>query len=91
MKKLAVLRKQLDTIDRKLIVLIGQRMKIARKIGVLKMMFNLPIYQPRREKEILKHVASRAKRAGIEPSVAVHLFQLLFRASRKAQHGTKKQ
>ncbi|OGF73834.1 hypothetical protein A3J56_00435 [Candidatus Giovannonibacteria bacterium RIFCSPHIGHO2_02_FULL_46_20] len=90
MKNLAALRKQLDVIDRKLIALVGQRLKIVREIGALKKTLNLPVYQPRREKEILKNVVFRAKHAGMEPRVAIRLFQLLFHASRKAQRDIKK-
>ncbi len=57
MKKIAELkgkRKQIDLIDRKLLDLFNQRLRIAMKIGRIKKEMGEKIYDSKREKEVLE-------------------------------------
>lgn len=60
-KSLLKLRKQIDLIDGKMLDLIEKRMKVARKIKEIKKEVNIPIYQPAREKEIMKRLRAKVK------------------------------
>jgi chorismate mutase len=50
-------RKKIDELDRRLVVLINERAECAREIGKLKRDFDLPVYEPDREKIIFQNIA----------------------------------
>jgi chorismate mutase len=50
------LREEIDDIDRKLVVLLNERVECVLRIADLKRKLGLPTYLPDREKEILKLV-----------------------------------
>lgn len=54
------LRKNIDTIDEKLVELIRERMDTAAKIGEYKRENKLPVYDPARERELFDRVADMA-------------------------------
>ncbi len=47
-------RRRIDEIDRQLVELLNERARCAIEIGRLKRAVGLPLYQPDREKEVLK-------------------------------------
>lgn len=51
--KLALYRKRIDAIDRKLLALLNQRGRIAQKIGIVKKEFSLPVVEPSREQQVV--------------------------------------
>lgn len=53
MKELNLLRKEIDEIDKKLIEFFIKRMNVSQKIGDFKKKNSLPIYNPKREEEII--------------------------------------
>ena len=55
-KKLKMRRKKIDEIDQKLLSLINHRLHIVSEIGKLKKGMGKKIYDPSREKEILKNL-----------------------------------
>lgn len=55
-KGLTGLRSEIDRIDRQLVKLIGDRAKVALRLGELKKASGEAIYQPRREEEVLERV-----------------------------------
>lgn len=57
--KLEEWREEIDAIDEKIMNLINQRVKIARKIGSLKTKASMPIVDVKREKQILQKVCSK--------------------------------
>ncbi len=64
------LRKQIDTIDEKLVELVNQRAQVAAEIGKLKQAGHEPIYVPHREKAVLDKIA--ALNQGPLPNKAMH-------------------
>ncbi|WWP02142.1 MAG: bifunctional chorismate mutase/prephenate dehydrogenase [Candidatus Dasytiphilus stammeri] len=66
--ELALLRHKIDVIDKTLLKLIAQRMKIVAKVGAIKKNYGLPIYVPEREKYILALRRKEAKKLGLSPS-----------------------
>ena len=57
---LKILRRNIDQIDDKLIPLFLERLEIARQIGQYKKENDLPIYDPKREKDKLRDIAEKA-------------------------------
>lgn len=47
------LRKEIDSIDKEIVHLIDERMKISLKVGETKKKYNAPIFDPKREKEVI--------------------------------------
>ena len=56
---LKILRRNIDQIDDKLIPLFLERLEIARQIGQYKKENDLPIYDPKREKDKLRDIAEK--------------------------------
>lgn len=48
------LRRQIDSIDRKLVELLNERAKVVEEVGKLKKRLGMEVYTPEREKEIRK-------------------------------------
>ncbi len=49
-------RKKIDELDRKLAALLNERARAAIEIGRLKRNTDLPVYEPEREREVIKNV-----------------------------------
>src|ERR1700677_849907 len=78
------LRKQIDELDRQLVVLLSQRAEAALEAGRLKVSTDLPIYEPAREKVIYENV--RAANAGPLPDIELtHIFERIIDVMRALQ------
>ena len=78
------LRNEINQIDEELLNLFLRRMDVAEQVADYKRANNLPIYQPQREREILKKVADQA---GPEKSgYARVLFSMLMELSKSSQN-----
>jgi chorismate mutase len=78
------LRKQIDELDRQLVVLLSQRAETALEAGRLKVATSLPIYEPAREKLIYENV--RAANHGPLPDLElVHIFERIIDVMRSLQ------
>ena len=53
MIELNLMRKKIDEIDDKLLILLKERLEVSKKIGEIKKKNNMPIYDPVREQEII--------------------------------------
>jgi len=60
-KRLKENRMKLDLIDKKLLALLNQRLRIALEIGKVKKKMGIKIYDPGREKEILQRLRLRLR------------------------------
>jgi len=60
-KKLKNRRRKIDLIDRKLLSLLNQRLRIALEIGKIKKKMGEKIYDPKREKEVLERLRLRLR------------------------------
>jgi chorismate mutase len=71
---LATLREQINHIDDELMTLIGQRMKVADKIGAYKRDNNITILQTNRWNEILDKAVSKGETLGLSKEFIVRYF-----------------
>lgn len=78
------LRNEINSIDEEILDLFLRRMDVAAQVAAYKRENNLPIYQPQREREILKKVADQAG-----PDMGGYarvLFSMLMELSKSAQN-----
>ena len=71
---LATLREQINHIDDELMTLIGQRMKVADKIGAYKKDNNITILQTNRWNEILDKAVSKGESLGLSKEFIIRYF-----------------
>lgn len=76
-------RQQIDSIDKELVRLFGQRMDVAGDIARYKQQHNLPVYDPKRERDKLEEVGAMADPA--QRDATERLYGMLFELSRTAQ------
>jgi len=77
-------RTQIDTIDRELVGLLNKRAAAARAIGELKRQTSLPIYEPRREAQILQNV-SEANEGPLPDAKLHYIFEHVIAVMREFQ------
>ena len=84
---LATLREQINHLDDELLTLIGQRMKIADKIGHFKRENNITILQTNRWNDILERAAAKGEKLGLSKDFIVKYFDAVHMES--IQHQNK--
>lgn len=72
---LSHLREQINQVDDELLTLIGQRMKLADKIGTYKRENNITILQTRRWNEILQTAFNKGEQLGLSREFIVRYFE----------------
>jgi chorismate mutase len=75
------LRKRIDLLDESLVRLLNARAACALEIGRLKRDMGIAIYQPEREKEVLKHVQS-LNNGPLDDQVIKRLFERIIDEAR---------
>ncbi|MCS7097964.1 MAG: prephenate dehydratase [Candidatus Methanomethyliaceae archaeon] len=77
------LREEIDKIDKKIVELLDERLKICKEIDRIKSSMKLPIFDPRREKDVIEKAVSNAKLAPKNDVIAI--FREIISMCRKAQ------
>lgn len=77
-------RKRIDELDRKLVRMLNQRARAAKQIGRLKRDTEMPIYEPRREKVILRNVG-KANRGPFPHHELRQIFKRIIAVMRRLQ------
>ena len=80
-QKMAKLRMQIDESDGKLLEILGNRMKVADKIGLLKKEKNVAILQNQRWNEILGKMILEGEEKGLSNEFVMHLFKAIHQES----------
>ena len=80
-QKMAKLRMQIDEFDGKLLEILGSRMKVADKIGLLKKEKNVAILQNKRWNEILGKMILEGEEKGLSNEFVMHLFKAIHQES----------
>jgi len=84
-KKLKKKRKEIDLIDQKLSNLLHQRLRIALEIGKMKKERREKVYDPRREKDILKKL-NRKNKGPMKKEDLKKIFRMIMKVCRKSQN-----
>jgi chorismate mutase len=82
--ELARLRRNIDEIDDVLVKLLNQRANWALEVGAAKRGVDLPIYEPEREAEVMRHVLA-ANRGPLSAEAIERLFERVIDESRSLQ------
>lgn len=83
---LARLREQIEKIDRELIRLIAERVRLAREVGVAKRASGMPTLDHVREASVVRRAVSLAREAGLTNDDEIRqIFWQLIGLSRRAQ------
>jgi len=83
-KKLKEKRRSIDLLDKKLLVLLNQRLRIALKIGKIKKRIGKKVYDPTREKEVLKRLKTKNK-GPVKEQDLIKIFRSIIKICRQAQ------
>ena len=90
-QRLDELRDDIDRVDEVLVRLLNERARCVCEIGQLKKQFAIEIYQPDREKDVLKHVRQVAGEGPLGVDAIGRLFERIIdearRLERRVVHG----
>lgn len=87
MKDVKILRDEIDLVDKKLVELFEERLKISKQIGEYKIANDLPVYDAEREQEKLDMISLQADEA-MRP-YAVRLYKNLAEISKSYQYAIR--
>jgi chorismate mutase-like protein len=91
MRSLDDLRKDIDRVDEVLVRLLNERARCVCEIGRVKKETGIEVYQPDREKLVLKHVKEIACEGPLGPDAIGRLFERIIdearRLERRVVHG----
>lgn len=83
--ELGQVREQIERIDRAIISLISERVKLARQVVPLKRALGMPTLDPPREAAIVRRAGALAREAGLAEDDVRYIFWHLVGLSRRAQ------
>jgi chorismate mutase len=75
------LRDSIDRIDRQLVELVTERLRLVMQVGEIKRAHGLEVYDAERERELLERVG-KAARAPLQPEMARRIFECVIQESR---------
>ena len=84
-ERLRGIRERIEQIDRSLVGLIADRVRLAREVGDAKRELGLPTLDPAREAAVVRRAGSLAREAGLEDEDVRYIFWHLIGLSRRAQ------
>ncbi len=85
--RLDELRHRIIEVDEQLIRLIGERRDLVLEVGRRKEELGLPILDPRREAEVVRRAAIRARELGVDEEMARDVVWRIIAAARAVQEG----
>ncbi len=84
-QNLKELRRGIRAVDSELVRLIGKRMELIRKVGILKQELKMPIVDRSTERAVIENFATSANEVGIDQEFAKRIANMLIEASVEAQ------
>lgn len=85
MDKIEKIRKQIDRVDRVLITALGERMSVMPDIAEYKKEHNVPVFQEKREQEIMKRLKKMAGDYNLNGSFVEEIFLSIFNEAKRIQ------
>jgi chorismate mutase/prephenate dehydrogenase len=85
--ELAELRREIDVIDQQVVDLLSKRQKQVEHVVALKKKYNLQVYHPSREEDLISARRQQASEAGLYPDYIEELYRIIMRRSRVEQTG----
>ena len=84
LKALTEFRDRIDSLDRQLLDLLNERTKVVEEIGRIKRECQMPIYEPKREEDVLRNVAQH-NRGPMEEAALRRIFERIIDEMRTLQ------
>ncbi|MEJ2272695.1 MAG: chorismate mutase [Candidatus Bathyarchaeota archaeon] len=75
MKNIVTIRRKIDVIDEKIVLLLKERMSLCKDIGDVKRELRIPVKDRRREDEVYLHIMSKALESGLDPQKVEAIFK----------------
>ena len=88
MKDLKEVRKHINRVDTVIITALAERMSLMPDIGLYKKENDIPIFDEKREVEIMASLKKIAKEQGLDESFVEEVFLSLFNESKRIQQET---
>jgi chorismate mutase len=85
MKALADCRERIDALDRRMLALLNERTRIVQQIGHIKEESGMPVYEPKREEQVLKNVEDHNS-GPMDPEAVRRIFERIIDEMRALQH-----
>lgn len=85
-RDIEVLRQRIDEIDRQLVTLLSERATCALQVGKIKERSGQPIYQPRREVDVLAKVRQQ-NQGPLDDTAMTRLFERIIDEARRLERG----
>ncbi|HYC92033.1 MAG TPA: chorismate mutase [Thermoanaerobaculia bacterium] len=79
------LRKEVDTLDLRLLEILARRMALVRELAVHKCALGIPLYDAKREGEMAELHARWAERLDLPQQLVSELFSVVLQSSRELQ------
>ena len=86
-KRIKPFRLEIDELDEKIVILLNKRAAAATNIGHIKREYNMPVYVPSREEEVLSHVKS-LNPGPLSNNAIGRLFERIIDESRRLERET---
>lgn len=85
------LREKIDQVDRELIALLSERLKLVAKVGKVKSEHGIPVYAPEREKAMIEARRQEAEKQGVPADLIEDVLRRVMRESyaNENKHGFK--
>ena len=89
--RLNPLREKIDQVDRELIALLSERLKLVAKVGKVKSEHGIPVYAPEREKAMIEARRTEAQTQGVPADLIEDVLRRVMRESyaNENKHGFK--
>ena len=84
-QELENLRRQLDTIDQKIVSLLAKRQAEVERVVKVKKTHNIPVYHPAREENLISQLRNQGAEAGLNSDYIEDLYRRILRQSRIEQ------
>lgn len=88
MEKLPHLRRKIDEIDEKILLLLKDRIEVSKLIGKIKRENAVPIRDPKREDEKYRHIIQRASELELDLDEVKNIYKIIMAMSIQAQESS---
>ncbi|RYE17782.1 MAG: hypothetical protein EOP51_23285 [Sphingobacteriales bacterium] len=89
-RDLGIHRKQIDSLDKLLIQVLGNRQRVVREVGIYKKKYNIPPLQPARFKQVLDRAITSGQKEGLSAEFVTEMMNAIHKESLRLEGDTVK-